>query len=218
MKSKTLKTGRESLGGVAYDRLREAIHAGSFQPGKRLREGEVADWLGMSRTPVREALRRLETEGLITHEPHRGVVIAQLDHQMIVELYFMRDVLEGTAARLAARHASDAEISALSDMVSAEIKHVGDPQKLAQANRRFHQVIYHSAHNRFLLKSLNALDDAMALLGKTTLANPGRAEIAHQEHREIVKAIAERNSAAAEEAAKAHIRAALRERLSLMFE
>lgn len=218
MSSRTHKIPRESLGNLAYDKLREAIQAGIYKPGRRIREGDVADWLSMSRTPVREALRRLETEGLLVHEPHRGVVIADLDHQMVMELYSMRDVLEGTAARLAAQHASDVEIAALRDMVEAEVALSADTDRLADHNRRLHSAIYHSAHNRYLLKTLNALGDSLGLLGRTTYSVPGRPQTAHAEHLALVDAIAARNPAAAEQVARRHIQQSQRARLRLLFE
>src|SRR3546814_4510444 len=101
--------GTESRGEIAYVRLKESIQTGELKPGQRIREIEMADRLRMSRTPVREALRRLEADGLLTFAPYRGMVIAELDHQAVMELYQMREVLEGTAAGLAARHASEAE-------------------------------------------------------------------------------------------------------------
>ena len=83
-------------------------------------ETEIAAWLEMSRTPVRDAMRRLETDGLLVHEPHLGVVIATLDHRAVVELYAMREVLEGTAAGLAARHASEPDLAQLAELIAIE--------------------------------------------------------------------------------------------------
>src|SRR5690606_14473520 len=99
----------------AYRKLREALASGALKPGQRVMEVEVAEWLQMSRTPVRDALRRLESEGLLTHEPRTGLVVASISRQAMLELYVMREVLEGTAARLCARHASDTEIIELEE-------------------------------------------------------------------------------------------------------
>ena len=103
----------------AYERLLNAIDSGELAPGSRLLEAQLAERLGVSRTPVREALRRLEAQGLVTHEPHRGVVVAELDYDQLGELYAVREVLEGTAARLAARHASPEEVEVLREMVAS---------------------------------------------------------------------------------------------------
>jgi DNA-binding GntR family transcriptional regulator len=202
----------------AYQKMLEGIQAGTLKPGMRLREQELAEWLGSSRTPVREALNRLQTEGLVVQEPRRGMIIAELDHGMVSELYFMRELLEGAAARLAARHASDVEIAILRDIADRDKATADDPVKLAKNNRLFHETLYRAAHNRYLLKTLSMLRESMALLGQTTLSLPGRSSTAFQEHDVLVAALERRDAAAAEEASRAHIREAHRARMKLMFE
>ncbi len=199
-------------------RIREAIRTGRYAPGERIRETEVATWLGVSRTPVREALRRLESEGLVGFESWRGVVVAKLDRQQVSELYAMREVLEGAAARLAARHIDDAEIDMLSVLLERADASADVPEKLAAINRQFHETIYAAAHNRYLLQTLEQLRNALALLRGTTFAVPGRAKTAATEHKKIVEEIRKRDPDRAEEAARAHIAAAHRARLRLMIE
>jgi DNA-binding GntR family transcriptional regulator len=201
-----------------YNALRDAIQTGKLKPGTRLREVELAEWLGMSRTPVREALNRLESDGLIMNEPHRGMIVTELDRRMIGELYVMRQVLEGTAAALAARHASDEEIAALREIANRDKEIGDDPKRLAANNRLFHDTLYQSAHNRYLLKTLNTLRESMALLGDTTLALPGRSKTALEEHQTIIAAIERHDPVAAEEATVAHIKEAYRSRLRLLFD
>jgi DNA-binding GntR family transcriptional regulator len=207
-----------SRGEEAYQKMLEAIQSGALRSGTRLREVELAEWLGISRTPVREALNRLQTEGLIVQEPRRGMIIAELDHTMVSELYVMREVLEGTAARLAARHASDVEIGMLRAIADRDKSSGDDPVKLAKNNRLFHDTLYRAAHNRYLLKTLSLLQESMALLGPTTLALPGRSSTAFKEHYALVAAIENHDAAAAEECSRAHIRSAHRARMKLMFE
>lgn len=213
-----LPAQESSRGDLAYRRLFESIEDGTIKPGGRLREVELSEWLGSSRTPIREALGRLESEGLIARDPHRGMIVAELDHGMVAELYVMREVLEGTAAGLAARHASEAEIEALREMAQHEQFGGGDTPRLARANRIFHEALMRCAHNRFLVRSVNALRQSMVLLGPTTLGIAGRPAAAHEEHAAIIEAIARRDSEAAAEAARAHIRAAYRVRIGLMLE
>lgn len=201
---------------AAYQKLKEAIKKGSMVPGTRVREVEIAERFGISRTPAREAIRRLESEGLISFVPHNGAVVSKLDHQQTMELYDMREVLEGTAASFAARHASTAELEELEDLIASESEVAEDPDQLANLNRLIHSAIYRAAHNRFLEKSLLGLRDSMALLGGTTLRIEGRCAAAHQEHLAILEAIRERDEARAEQAARAHIRNAQRMRLKLM--
>lgn len=203
-------------GESTYAQLKAEIASGKMMPGSRVREVEIAERLGVSRTPVREALRRLEADGLVTHVAHMGAVVASLDHNAVIELYGMREVLEGTAARFAARHASEVEVQDLVDIVATEMERASDPAALAQINRAFHSALYHAGHNQFLLKALGSLSDAMILLGGTTLAVESRSTTAHEEHTAMVRAIAARDPDAAEEAARTHIRNAQRARLKLL--
>ena len=203
--------------GHAYHRLRNAIHEGSLKPGQRVMEVELAQWLNVSRTPVRDAIRRLEAEGMLAHEPRGGLVVARLDRQAVMELYAMREVLEGTAARLCARHASDMEVVELLDLVKAEQELQGDAEALLRHNRRFHEAVHRGAHNRYLEKSLAAVNDSMVLLGKPLMLLPHRAEAALTEHAELARCIERRDADAAEEAARRHVRAAQRERLKRLF-
>ena len=203
-----------SLADQAYDRFREALHQGVLAPGQRVLETEIAERFGMSRTPVREAIRRLQAEGLVTPLPGRGLCVARYDHAEMEELYVTREALEGIAARLAAANAGRPDIALLQRLVTEE---AGLPAgALAEHNRRFHRALHQAAHNRYLLRSLSALSDALALLGPTTLEQPGRAGAAQAEHAAIVAAVARRDEAAAEAAARAHIAAAYEARLGLV--
>ncbi|MBR0671244.1 GntR family transcriptional regulator [Neoroseomonas soli] len=208
-------TPARDLGEAAYARIRAAIREGSLAPGERLTETDLAARFGVSRTPVRQAIARLEAEGLLTHESRRGLTVTRPDHQQVVELYVMREVLEGAAARLAAQHASETEIAAMAEIVEHEAEAFGDARALAEANQRLHGLLYLAAHNRYLLRSLEQLAATMALL-PTLLTRGGRAEQAHAEHRAILAAILTRDGAAAEDAARRHARAAQKHRLAWM--
>lgn len=203
----------------AYDRLHAAIQSGELRPGARLVEQELATWAGASRTPIREALARLEAEGLVVREPGRGTRVVELDAGMVAELYVMREVLEGTAAALAARHASDAELAALREIAKVD-RRPGkrSPAARSENNRRFHDTLYRCAHNHYLLRAVSALREAMAVLGNTTLGLTGRSETALEEHEKLLRALEARDAAAAESAAREHIRAAYRARLELMLQ
>jgi DNA-binding GntR family transcriptional regulator len=197
---------------MAYLELKKRILMGFFGASDRLREIEVAQLLDMGRTPVREAIKRLEDEGLLTHEPRRGLVVTSLDQQSVTELYAMRELLEGGAARFAAKHASEAEIDNMSNILE-EGRRGADP---VASNLAFHQSMYGAAHNKFLIRALQTLTDSTYLLGRSTLASPGRPEAAHEEHRAILEAIRDGDTARAEQAARDHIRSALRERLRIL--
>jgi DNA-binding GntR family transcriptional regulator len=209
---------RPSRGDHAYQTLFGAIENGSLKPGTRLREVELSEWVGASRTPIREALGRLEGDGLVFRDTSRGMIVAQLDHGMVAELYVVREMLEGGAAALAARHASDAEIDALRELAHRDRGIGDDPVRLSRSNRLFHETLFRCAHNRFLLRAVSSLRQSMLLLGQTTLAVAGRPETARAEHEAIVEAIARHDPEAAAAAAHAHIRGAYRARLGLMLE
>ncbi|MDB5541709.1 MAG: transcriptional regulator [Devosia sp.] len=203
--------GTRDLALTAYSQLKELIKEGALPPGSRVTEADLSSRLGMSRTPVREAIYRLEGEGLLTHEPRRGLTVTLLDHQMILELYTMREVLEGTAARLAAQHASDTEIEALAEFVETEAQILSRGELTARINSRIHALIYLAAHNRHLMRTLDSLT-VLSLL-PTTLGNKERAEEAHQQHKAILNAIRSRDPDAAELATREHIRSARKHRL-----
>ncbi|WP_031243570.1 GntR family transcriptional regulator [Advenella kashmirensis] len=202
-----------SLSDQAYSYIVQSLENGTMPPGTRLRETELAADIGLSRTPVREALNRLMSEGLVTNDPKRGLIITELDQNMVGELYEMRRVLESTAAALAARHATDVEIAVLRQIIDRD-ETLNDPAALSQNNRLFHQTLYQCAHNRYLLKTLQVLQNAMLLLGKSTLAESGRPSTAREEHQEIIGALEQRNPDQAQALASRHISEAYKVRLS----
>jgi DNA-binding GntR family transcriptional regulator len=195
-----------------YDSLRDAIWDGRIAAGERIREEEIARNLGVSRTPVREALQRLQQRGLLVFGAGRGLVVAQLSQHQVLELYAMREILEGSAARFAAQHATATDIAILYRLQKELAGAEEDAMLLVTLNRRFHQAIYEAAHNQYLLQTLSMLHDSMALLHNTTFRMPSRRSESDEEHRRIVEAIEQRDPARAEEAARLHIREAQRTR------
>jgi DNA-binding GntR family transcriptional regulator len=198
----------------AYSLLLDAIDFGAFRPGDRLVESELADRFGVSRTPIREALQRLETQGVLARDG-RSLVVASLDHDQLGELYVVRAELEGLAARLAAQHAAPEEVHVLKEMARRDRELVARPEQLARANRRFHHQIHLGSHNRYLIQQLEMIHRAMVLLASTSLAAEGRGAAALDEHDAIVHAIEARDGAAAESAIRAHISRAFETRLKL---
>lgn len=196
----------------AYTLILEAIEAGTYKPGDRLVESELAERLGVSRTPVREALQRLETQSMLTRDG-RSLIVASLDHNQLAELYVVRTELEGLAARLAARHATDEEIRVLRAMVDEDRQLLNRPRDLARANKRFHHQIHLASHNRFLVQQLDLVHRSMALMATTSLAAEGRSEVALAEHDKIVCAIEAHDGDAAYQALKTHISRAFETRL-----
>ena len=196
----------------AYSMILEAIDVGIYRPGDRLVESELADRFGVSRTPIREALQRLETQSLLERDG-RSLIVASLDHNQMSELYIVRRELEALAARLAARHATAEEVRLLRSMVTADNALVDDPPALARANRRFHKQIHLASHNRYLVQQLDLVHRTMALMATTSLAAQGRGRIAQEEHDGIVRAIEARDEDAADRALRDHISIAFMTRL-----
>ncbi|MEZ5722738.1 MAG: GntR family transcriptional regulator [Paracoccaceae bacterium] len=198
----------------AYGLILEAIDAGIYRPGDRMVESELADRFGVSRTPIREALQRLETQSLLTRDG-RSLIVASLDHNQLAELYAVRAELEGLAARLAAQHAAPEEIRVLREMIEDDRTKIGNPAALARSNRRFHKQIHLASHNRYLVQQLDLVHRTMALLATTSLAVEGRSEKAIAEHEAIVSAIEARDGEAAADALRRHISSAFATRLRL---
>lgn len=196
----------------AYALILEAIDVGTYRPGDRLVESELAERFGVSRTPIREALQRLETQSLLTRDG-RSLIVAALDHNQLAELYVVRSELEALAAKLAATHATDEEKNVLRDMVEEDRKLVDDPVALSRTNRRFHKMIHLASHNRYLVQQLDLVYRTMALMATTSLAVEGRGEKAVDEHDMIVTAIENSDAAGAQEALRAHISTAFVTRL-----
>ncbi|WP_163269444.1 GntR family transcriptional regulator [Chelativorans alearense] len=203
-------------GQAVYFRLLDEIRRGDLLPGARLREMELSERLEISRTPVREALRRLEADGLVVHQPRLGAVVRRLGYAEIMELYGMRTVLEGTAARLAARAASQVELAELCALNEEFAEVLDNEVQAAEVNRQFHATLLDAAKNRFLRKSVSALQKTMLILGRSTLTDAGRAEAAYREHQRILDAIHARDGAAAEAEMRAHIEAAQLVRLKAL--
>ena len=198
----------------AYNLILEAIDTGLFKPGDRLVESDLAERFKVSRTPIREALQRLETQSLLARDG-RSLIVSTLDHNQKTELYAVRTELEGLAARLAARHATIEEVRVLGDLVVSDRDLLGDPSALSWANRRFHKQIHLASHNRYLVQQLDLVHRSMALMATTSLAVEGRSETALDEHQAIVDAIAQRDEERAFAALRDHISGAFVTRLRL---
>ncbi|MBC6443121.1 MAG: GntR family transcriptional regulator [Rhodobacteraceae bacterium] len=196
----------------AYALILNAIDVGCYRPGERLVESDLADRFGVSRTPVREALQRLETQSLLRREG-RSLIVASLDHNQVAELYEVRSMLEGLAARLSAKYASPEEVRVLYAMIEEDRMLLVKPRELSLANRRFHRQIHLASRNRFLVQQLEMVHRSMALLAETSLAADGRGEMALAEHKSIVEAIEAGDGPLAERHLKEHLSHAFETRL-----
>ncbi|MEM0976797.1 MAG: GntR family transcriptional regulator [Pseudomonadota bacterium] len=198
----------------AYELIVEAIDVGVYGPGDRLVESELAERFGVSRTPIREALQRLETQDMLRRDG-RSLIVASLDHNQLSDLYAVRAELEGLAAQLAAKHATPEEVNVLFDMIEADREIANDPNRLARANRRFHHQLHLASHNQYLISQLDTVHQSMVLLGNTSLAADGRGDQALDEHFAIVTAIKDADGEAADAAVKKHLSYAFEMRLKI---
>jgi DNA-binding GntR family transcriptional regulator len=207
-----------SRGQLVYRSIKDLIRNGSFAPGQRLREVDLAVRLGVSRTPVREALNRLKADGLLALHPMRGFAVAELDRQQVLELYALREFIEGASARFAAQHASSPELRSLRAMLE-EARRI-DPQDArahSNLNKRFHAAIGEASHNRYLKEALARLTDSLDLICTTAVQVEGRMEEVDLEHIAILDAIEARNADRAEKAMRVHVRKSGELRLVVLF-
>jgi len=198
----------DSLGLRAYETIFSAIQTGKLRPGSCVREAALALSLGMSRTPLREAVKRLQNEGLVTLEAQRGIRIVKLTRHEVMELFTAREWAEGATAALAARHAGDAEIATLHHILALEKAAASDPVAGARYNRSLHATIHDCSRNRYLIEHVRSLNALVALAGDSTRRSAGRYQEALREHTAIVEAIEGRDADRAEQRAREHIRAA----------
>lgn len=197
-----------------YQALLEAIRQGRLRQGDRVREDEISALLNVSRTPVREAVHRMQGRGLLSLSGGRGLVVATLSRQQMIELYAFRELLEGGAARFAAQYASSHEIDTLNQILRAFAEAGNDFAKGDRLNTQFHQTICIAARNGYLMNTLDDIRDLLALLQTGKL--PDRCALSLTEHANIVRAIEERAPEKAELAARQHVREACQAQLRLL--
>ena len=203
----------------AYQGILRRIQTGELRQGDRLTEDRIAEGLGMSRTPVREAFNRLVSRGLVEVSLGRTLAIRRLERAQVIELYEMRQILEGAAARLAAKHASKAEIYSLENLLESTRPENGkiafSPDAMARLNTEFHDGILQASHNRYLQDQSEQLRESLWLLAGTTFSVKGRSKAAYGEHALILQAIAAGDESVAEEVARQHIERSLEARLTM---
>jgi DNA-binding GntR family transcriptional regulator len=200
----------KSLADTVYESLRSRILNGELRPNDRLIEQAIAEQLGVSRTPVREALHRLEVDGLVQSKG-RSIVVVELSAEDLAELCTVREALEGLAARLAALARSEIDVGTLEQLVAQNREALANDDVLGavEINHAFHEVIWTSTRNRYLARQLGLLRSLIERRQSTTLATSDRRAEALSEHITIVHAIATRDPDLAEASARAHFRNAL---------
>ena len=202
--------GYKPLRDVVFETLRDAIIKQVLKPGERLMEIQLADEMGVSRTPVREAIRKLELEGLVVMVPRKGAYVAGVSMKDIHEVYEVRAALEMLAVSLAAERITDEELDALERQVLRESEAEANADEHSLDNiiyidSSFHDIIYQAAHNQRLVQFVNILQEQLQRFRAASLSRPGRSKTALEEHKQIVEALAERNGELAAKLAKEHI-------------
>jgi len=196
-----------------YRELIDRLQAGAIQPGDYLREQLIAEEFGISRTPVREALRKLETEGLLVSENRLGMRVRVLDYTEVIEIYEVREVHERAVARIAAVKATDIELAELKNIQAKFEKAKNNASKLAAFNQQFHFALLQMAKNRFLTKAVESMQRTMLVLGPSTLADGKRANVAIKEHRALIQALEKRDADKAESIMSTHLQNAQQSRI-----
>ena len=200
------------------DRLRQAIAEGQLLPGDRLVERELCEMLGVSRTSLREALRELETEGLLTNVPNKGIVVATISVDGAREIYEIREMFEGLLAERFAEQATDVQIArldaAVRELETAYISLAG----VLLAKNRFYEVLMEGAHHQLAAAIVRTIQVRAGQLRGTTLSHPERAVASITEIRAMVAAIKARDPKAAHAAATTHVRNAAQLALRLLEE
>lgn len=202
------------LGDAVYDTLREAITTGVLRESERISGNSLAATLRASRTPIREALRRLESERLVAAVPG-GFVVTRLMPEDIEEIYTLRVALEGCAASLAARYRTPSDLMLLETIHQAfcEAEQAGDVQTLARLNTRFHDAIGAAAKSGRLSEMVRLLQESVRRLGRTTLESAERRQQSLVEHGQLLAAIRDGDAQRAEAVARAHMEHAHEARL-----
>lgn len=192
---------------VVSDVMRQAIKDGVLKPGERLMEIRLAEELGVSRTPIREAIRKLEQEGFVVMVPRRGTYVADISLKDISQVFEIRGALEELAAGLAAERITPDELERL-ERILVEINEYmahDDFDKIVDADVRFHDVLYQASRNQRLVDILHNLREQMLRFRSISMHYPGRLAATWEEHRQMVENIANHNSAMARKVAKKHM-------------
>lgn len=204
---------------AAYQTLHEAIIQGILTPGARLAEEDLASRFAVSRTPIREAILRLESEGLAERSSRKGLTVARVTLAEIVETYVVRQTLDGLAARLAAENATPTEVATLR-WLNDQMREAGalSLEDFSRINYAFHAALYKASHNVYLQELMVTAYNRVRRYPGTTLADLDRQRVVVAEHDEEIDAIERRDAEHAEQLARRHISHALEVRKLLLYE
>ncbi|NLK72569.1 MAG: GntR family transcriptional regulator [Clostridiales bacterium] len=192
---------------LVFEQLRGAILNGTLKPGERLMEMDLAEKLGVSRTPIREAIRKLELEGLVVMEARKGAYVADVSVKETVEILEVRSVLEGLAASLAAKRITEEELERLykiSQDFNEAVK-VNDMKKMIENDTRFHNLIFEATRNKKLIQIVNSLQELVIRFRTTYFSEYKRGKEMPAEHNLIYKALKNGDAVTAQKHAEHHV-------------
>lgn len=208
--------GIQLLTDQAYQSLKTAILNLTLAPGEPIVETAVAQRLGVSKTPVRDALRRLEKEGLVVFYPYKGFYVAPISREDICEVYQLRGLLEGMAARIAAESLTKEQFEVVENLLNQaeQALNRGDERACGELSKEFHRFVVRTVKNRRLEAVLDNLSDHEERFYNLVFGIPGRLRRSVDEHWQVYRALVERDGLKAEAAVHEHVNSFLKEFLA----
>ncbi len=200
-------TDKYSLRGRVFHRLRDDILSGRYEEHEELREVAISEEMGVSRTPVREALRQLELEGLIQIIPNKGAYVTGITMKDVEDIYMIRSLLEGLCARWATANITGEQMEEMEENVYLARFHAqkGHMEQMAQLDNRFHEIMYEACNSKILEHQLKDFHEYVLRVRKKTLSNASRGLKSNEEHAQIMEAIKAGDADRAEQLANRHI-------------
>ena len=197
----------ESIEKSVYKFLRKAVYSGYFQPGERLVEASLAERLNVSRTPLREAIKRLETEGLVETIPNKGAAVLKSSPEEIEEMYFIAGVLEGLAAYLAVENISKENIDRMREieLILEDGECQSDYERWLKLNNEFHNIFISACKRSLLIRLLNQRTGPLGRYWYLGCTSPGMIDSCIFAHKNILEAFSERDAEAARKAVEEHL-------------
>ncbi len=200
-------TDKYSLRGRVFHKIRDDILSGKYKEHEELKEVAIGEEMGVSRTPVREAFRQLELEGLIQIIPNKGAYVTGITVEDVKDIYMIRSLLEGLCARWATEHITEEQLEEMEENIYLAEFHAakGHLEQIAELDNRFHDIMYEACNSKMLEHLLKDFHQYVLRVRKKTLANANRGEASNHEHRLIMEAIKAKDAEKAEELANKHM-------------
>lgn len=199
-----------SLSGRAFQKIRDNILKGKYKEHEELRENTIGKELGVSRTPVREALRQLELEGLVSIIPNKGAYVTGISQKDVSDIYVIRSMLEGLCARWATEYITEEQLDQLDEIMLLSEFHIkkegaGVVDQVTELDSKFHEVLYEASNSKMLGHVLTDFHKYVQLARKSSMVSEERARKSIREHRQLLRAIRDKDADLAEQLANEHV-------------